>query len=166
MRDAATSSTTVSGGPDALPQSVVEDDPIRHKRIDGIDVLRGLVMVVMSLDHTREYLHSDAAAFDPTDPTQTSLILFVTRWVTYFCAPTFVFLSGLSVWFRRQQANATSITGYLVSRGLWLILMELTLVALGFTFHPGYLFLQVIWVIGACDDIARASRAPSVMDSA
>lgn len=106
-------------------------------------------MVIMALDHTREYLHVDAAAFDPTDPQNTNLILYVTRWITYLCAPTFVFLSGLSVWLRRQRYGSTATARFAATRGAWLILMELTLVGLGFTFHPGYLFLQVIWVIGA-----------------
>jgi uncharacterized membrane protein len=119
-------------------------------RIDAIDVLRGIVMVVMALDHTREYFHVDASAFDPTDPSRTSLILFATRWITYFCAPTFVLLSGLSAWLRRQRDGVRATARFLVTRGLWLIVTELTLVGIGFTFHPGYLFLQVIWVIGAC----------------
>jgi uncharacterized membrane protein len=118
-------------------------------RIDAIDVLRGLVMVVMALDHVREYFHAATPGLDPTDPVNSHLLLYATRWVTYFCAPTFVFLSGVSAWLRGARGDRRELTGFLLVRGLWLILLELTIVGTGFTFHPGYLFLQVIWVIGA-----------------
>jgi uncharacterized membrane protein len=118
-------------------------------RIDSIDVLRGLVMVVMALDHTREYFHLSPAGIDATDPARSYAILYATRWVTYFCAPTFVLLTGLSVWLRGRTLPWPALFRFLVARGLWLILLELTIVATGFTFRPGYLFLQVIWVIGA-----------------
>lgn len=118
-------------------------------RISSIDILRGLVMIVMALDHCREYFHA-AAALDPTDPIRSNLVLFATRWITYFCAPTFVFLSGLSAYLRgRGSPNRSTLAWFLASRGLWLVILEQTLVAIGFTFHPGYLLFQVIWVIGA-----------------
>jgi uncharacterized membrane protein len=127
-----------------------ETEQGRTSRIETIDLLRGLVMVVMALDHTREYFHAAPAGLDPTDPVHSTLILYATRWVTYFCAPTFVLLSGTAAWLRgRNVGRRSELARFLATRGLWLILLELTIIGTGFTFHPGYLFLQVIWVIGA-----------------
>lgn len=126
-----------------------EATPTRS-RIEAIDVLRGLVMVIMALDHTREYVHLGSQGIDVTDPAQASPILYATRWITHLCAPTFVMLSGLSIYLRRASGAApAALGGFLVSRGLWLILLEATVISLAFTFHPGFVFLQVIWVIGA-----------------
>lgn len=122
----------------------------RSPRVESIDVVRGLVMVIMALDHTREYFHSAPPGLDPTDPAQSYALLFLTRWITYFCAPTFVLLTGISAWLRgRQSTNGSSLPHFLAGRGAWLIFLEVTIIGTAFTFHPGYLFLQVIWVIGA-----------------
>ena len=119
-------------------------------RIEGIDALRGLVIVLMVLDHVRDFFHRTAFTADPLalgeagDPA-----LFMTRWVTHLCAPTFVLLAGVSVWL--QQANGKSrpdLTRFLLTRGVWLIVLELTLVGWAFNFGGGA-FLQVIWAIGA-----------------
>lgn len=118
-------------------------------RIDTIDILRGLVMVLMALDHVRDYFHAAPAGLDPTDPAQSHLLLYATRWITYLCAPTFVLLTGLSAWLRGAAGgDKAALSLFLFTRGLWLILLELTLVGTGFTFHPFMLFLQIIWVIG------------------
>ena len=107
-------------------------------------------MILMALDHTREYFHAAPAGLDPTDPARSFLLLYLTRWVTYFCAPTFVLLSGISACLRGQHSpRGTSLPIFLATRGLWLIFLELTVIGNAFTLHPGYLFLQVIWVIGA-----------------
>ncbi len=118
-------------------------------RLEAVDMLRGLVMVVMALDHLRDFFHIDALNFDPSDPTQTSLALFLTRFVTHFCAPTFVFLSGASVWFQLQRGKSRpALSRFLLTRGLWLILLEVLVVSLAIGLRPGLFFLQVIWCIG------------------
>ncbi|HEV8168141.1 MAG TPA: heparan-alpha-glucosaminide N-acetyltransferase domain-containing protein [Pyrinomonadaceae bacterium] len=122
------------------------------RRIDSIDLLRGIVMVIMMLDHTRDFVHNAAREFDPTDLSRTNIALFFTRWITHFCAPTFVFLAGTSAYlqFARGKSKA-ELSRFLVTRGLWLILLEVTIVQWCVTFHPDYQFLgflQVIWVIG------------------
>jgi len=122
------------------------------RRIDSIDLLRGIVMVIMMLDHTRDFVHNAAREFDPTDLSRTNIALFFTRWITHFCAPTFVFLAGTSAYlqFARGKSKA-ELSRFLVTRGLWLIVLEMTIVQWFVTFRPDYRFLgffQVIWVIG------------------
>ena len=119
-------------------------------RLDAIDLLRGLVIVLMVLDHVRDYLHAPAFLFSPTDLTQTNPLLFMTRWVTHLCAPTFVFLSGVSIFMQRSNGKAPSeLSRFLLTRGLWLILLEFTIVGFGFNMGPPFAFMQVIWAIGA-----------------
>lgn len=120
------------------------------KRIVSIDILRGLVMVIMALDHVRDYFHIGANIADPLDLQTTSGFLFFTRWITHFCAPIFVFLSGISIYLQSLRKSQKELAGFLVSRGLWLIFAEWFIVSLGWTFNPNYLTLpfQVIWAIG------------------
>jgi uncharacterized membrane protein len=121
-------------------------------RVDAIDLLRGVVMVIMLLDHTREFFHREALNFDPTDPTKTHALLFFTRWITHFCAPIFVFLAGTGAYLRAARGESkSSLAKFLVTRGLWLIVLELTVIRVivwfNFDFHFAFM-LQVIWVIG------------------
>lgn len=121
-------------------------------RIDSVDLLRGIVMVIMMLDHTRDFVHYAAQQFDPGDLSRTNVALFFTRWITHYCAPVFVFLAGTGAYL--QFARGTSkrqLSRFLVTRGLWLIVLEMTLVKFGIAFNPDIRFLgflQVIWVIG------------------
>jgi len=120
------------------------------KRIQSIDLLRGLVMVIMALDHTRDYFHVSSMTADPLDPASTTTALFFTRWITHYCAPIFVFLSGLSAYLAAQRKTQFQASSFLLKRGLWLVVAEIVIVTLGLTFNPFYNFiiLQVIWVIG------------------
>jgi uncharacterized membrane protein len=123
-----------------------------RQRVNAVDLLRGVVMVIMLLDHTREFFHREALNFDPADLTKTNTLLFFTRWVTHFCAPVFVFLAGTGAYLQTLRGKSRSeLARFLITRGLWLILLELTviraLVWFNFDFHFAFQ-LQVIWVIG------------------
>jgi len=120
------------------------------KRIQSIDVLRGIIMALMALDHTRDFLHIDAMTDDPTNMATTTPFLFFTRWITHFCAPTFVFLSGASIYLQSIRKTKKELAWFLFTRGLWLIIAELTLVGFGWSFDYFFrlFFLQVIWAIG------------------
>ena len=127
------------------------------KRIKSIDILRGAVIVLMVLDHVRDFIHESGYAFDPLDPQRTTPLLYATRWITHFCAPTFVFLAGVSAWLQHAKGKShRALSVLLVSRGIWLILLEMTVLGFGWSFSiPFLLFLQVIWAIG-CSMVALA----------
>ena len=119
-------------------------------RISSIDIVRGLIMIIMALDHVRDFFHADASLFNPTDLTKTHPILFYTRWITHFCAPTFIFLSGISVRLGLQRKTKNEIAMYLLSRGVWLIIIEQTVFRFFFSFSLQYdmLMFLVFWSIG------------------
>jgi uncharacterized membrane protein len=125
-------------------------EAVRTNRITSIDILRGLVMIIMALDHTRDFFHQTAMTADPLDPSTTTPALYFTRWITHFCAPVFVFLSGVSAYLSSLKKSKTEASLFLIKRGLWLMLVEVTLVTFGITFNPFFnvLILQVIWAIG------------------
>jgi uncharacterized membrane protein len=129
-------------------------EPVKpaRKRLDSIDMLRGIVMVIMMLDHTRDFIHSGALLFDPLDLSKTTVSLFLTRWITHYCAPIFVFLAGTGAYLRYARGSSKrELSRFLISRGVWLIILEFTIVRLGafFNLDPRFiLFLQVIFVIG------------------
>jgi len=118
-------------------------------RVASIDILRGLVMVLMALDHVRDFFTD--VRFDPLDLSQTTAALFLTRWITHFCAPTFVLLAGVSAYLTGRSCTRAELSRFLWTRGLWLVVLEVTLMSLVWTFNVRYdhgLFLQVIWAIG------------------
>lgn len=118
-------------------------------RIDAIDLLRGLVICLMVLDHVRDFFHASAAVGgDPMALDSGNPALFMTRWITHLCAPTFVFLAGMSVWLQKANGkSAGDLLRFLLTRGLWLMVLEFTLIGVGFNFG-WWIFAQVIWAIG------------------
>ena len=139
----------------ALPWTDESAKPVRSiaaPRLDSVDFLRGLVMVIMPLDHVRFFIHRDILlGIDPLDLTQTNAPLFFTRWITHFCAPVFLFLAGTGTFLLSSRGKSKGeVARFLLTRGLWLILLEFTVVRFGWTFNFDYhlTFAVVLWVIG------------------
>ena len=107
-------------------------------------------MVIMALDHARDYFNGSAYLFDPTDLRQTSVPLFLTRWITHFCAPIFMLLSGVAACLYGMKNGRKALSFFLLTRGIWLILVELFIVTVGWTFNTHFTIyiLQVIWAFG------------------
>jgi uncharacterized membrane protein len=129
----------------------------RAYRLSSIDLLRGLVIVIMAIDHTRDYF-SIAMTIDPMNSANPSVALAFTRWITHFCAPVFVFLAGTSAGLMAARKSAADLRNLLVTRGLWLIFIEIFILSPIITFAPegigqfggrALAFMQVIWAIGA-----------------
>jgi len=118
------------------------------ERIKSIDIVRGIIMIIMTLDHSRDFLHYPGPS--PLDMQTTTVILFFTRWITHFCAPGFVFLSGLSAYLAGQRRTKRELSIFLLKRGLWLILSDILIISLLFTFDLQYhlIILEVLWATG------------------
>ena len=122
-------------------------------RLDAIDLVRGVVMILMILDHTRDFVHKGGQFNDPLDPASTTIVLYLTRWATHLCAPTFVLLAGLGVGLRRiRGASPADNAWFLFTRGAWLMALELVLFRVIIWWNVDVAsfaaFLQVIWAIG------------------
>ncbi len=121
------------------------------KRINSIDFVRGLVMIIMALDHTRDFMHISSITQNPVDPANTTGIIFFTRWITHFCAPVFVFLSGVSAYLSfSQKSDPVASAQFLRSRGLWLLVLEFTFINFGlwFDIHFNVFLFNVVGTIG------------------
>lgn len=123
--------------------------PNTSSRIQSIDILRGIVMILMALDHTRDFFNT--TSYDPLDLTKTNTALFFTRWITHFCAPIFVFLAGTSAYLYLQKGKTKKqASKFLFTRGIWLIFIEIFVIGFAWSFDSTFSFigLQVIWAIG------------------
>ncbi len=127
-------------------------NPGTRIRVDSIDLLRGVVMVIMALDHVRDFFHYDSYLVSPEDIAQTTPGLFATRWITHICAPTFIFLSGLSMSQTLRKTSPREMSIGLIKRGLFLVLLQMTVVRFVWNFDPLLHFnsFAIISVIGAC----------------
>jgi uncharacterized membrane protein len=138
-----------------LSSARADDNGGVNRRLGSVDALRGLVMIIMALDHVRDFLHRGAMSASPTDLRVTTAALFATRWVTHLCAPVFMLTAGLGAFFywRTRQRSKGQLAWFLATRGLWLIALELTVMQLAYNFDVGRsypIFLLVLWVLGAC----------------
>lgn len=129
--------------------------PQVRSRIQSIDILRGVVMIIMALDHIRDFFFKGVSvgagvATNPTNLATTTPALFFTRWITHFCAPVFVFLAGTSIFLMSQKKSKAELSIFLLKRGIWLVFVELIIITFGWRFDPLFrlFILQVIWAIG------------------
>ncbi|XLZ68256.1 heparan-alpha-glucosaminide N-acetyltransferase domain-containing protein [Massilia sp. SR12] len=118
----------------------------KSSRLASIDMLRGLVIVLMALDHTRDYF--GLALFDPEDLAKTTPLWFATRWITHLCATTFVLLAGTSAFLRGAKGGIPALSRYLLTRGLLLIVLEATWISFSWQFGYDVTILQVLWALG------------------
>lgn len=127
---------------------MIGTEPTARARLEAIDILRGLVMIVMALDHTRDFFGDYRA--DPTDLATRTTALFFTRWITHFCAPVFFLLTGTGAWFSGQRRGRGDLSRFLFTRGLWLIVLEFTVGRFGLQFNVDYkvTVLLVLWALG------------------
>jgi len=118
------------------------------RRLDSVDLLRGIVMILMALDHTRDYVGN--AALNPTNLATTTVALFLTRWITHFCAPTFSLLTGVGAFLMLRRKTKREVSWFLLTRGIWLIVLEATVMRFLWQFNVDYhvTFLIVLWALG------------------
>src|SRR6476661_2486261 len=122
-------------------------------RLSPVDALRGLVMIIMALDHVRDFFHADAMLFSPTDLSRTTPILFFTRWITHYCLPVFMFAAGMGVYLYGRNRTKGQLSRFLWTRGLWFIALELTVMRLAYNFNFSLRFLillLILWIFGIC----------------
>ena len=129
--------------------AIAEPVPAPRVRIESIDVVRGVIMIIMALDHTRDFFGN--SGLNPTDPATTTIPLFFTRWITHFCAPVFFLLTGTGAYLSLRKKSQHELSWFLFTRGLWLIFLEIVVTrCLGWQFNFDYhvLFLIVLWALG------------------
>ena len=121
---------------------------VESRRVDSVDLLRGLVMILMALDHTRDFVGNVAAT--PTNLAATTGALFMTRWITHFCAPTFSLLTGVGAYLMLRRRTTRELSWFLLTRGVWLIVLEVTVARFFWQFNLDYhvTFLTVLWALG------------------
>ncbi|HEX2693491.1 MAG TPA: heparan-alpha-glucosaminide N-acetyltransferase domain-containing protein [Gemmatimonadaceae bacterium] len=142
-----------------IQEKSVADAPAAHtpytpavaptrRRIDSVDLLRGVIMILMALDHTRDYF--GAASVNPTDLATTTPALFFTRWITHFCAPVFFLLTGTGAYLARRRRTTSDLSFYLITRGFWLIVLEVVIMRFIWQFNVDYrvTMLTVLWALG------------------
>ncbi len=133
----------------SISDPVVESVVTKRVRIESIDVVRGVIMILMALDHTRDFFGNTGV--NPTDPAGTTIPLFFTRWITHFCAPVFFLLTGTGAYLSLRKKSKRQLSRFLFARGLWLIFLELVVVrCLGWQFNFDYhlMLLNVLWALG------------------
>jgi uncharacterized membrane protein len=133
----------------AIAESVAESAVTKRVRIESIDVVRGLIMILMALDHVRDFFGNSGV--NPTDPATTTIPLFFARWITHFCAPVFFLLTGTGAYLSLRKQTKRELSRFLFTRGLWLIFLELTVTrCLGWQFNFDYhvTMLIVLWALG------------------
>ncbi|HEV2401964.1 MAG TPA: heparan-alpha-glucosaminide N-acetyltransferase domain-containing protein [Candidatus Sulfotelmatobacter sp.] len=133
----------------AQPVAASSATGVKRPRIESVDIVRGVVMILMALDHTREFFGNPSA--NPTDLESTTVALFFTRWITHFCAPTFFLLTGTGAFLATRRKSRTELSRFLFTRGLWLIFLELVVTRdLGWQFNFDYhvTVLLVLWALG------------------
>jgi uncharacterized membrane protein len=106
------------------------------QRVQSLDLAKGIILVLMALDHTRDYFHADAFMFNPLDAQLTNWSIFTTRWITNFCAPAFSFLAGISAFFVGRRRSPLELSKFLFKRGLWLIFIQITIINFAWFFDP------------------------------
>jgi uncharacterized membrane protein len=133
----------------AVAEPVIASAVAKRVRIESIDIVRGVIMIIMALDHVRDFFGN--SGFNPTDPATTTIPLFFTRWITHFCAPVFFLLTGTGAYLSLAKKSKRELSRFLFTRGLWLIFLELTVTrCLGWQFNFDYhlTMLMVLWALG------------------
>jgi uncharacterized membrane protein len=139
----------LEAGKSATPASLAKPGT----RLLSIDALRGLVMIIMALDHVRDFFHADAMVFSPTDLARTTPVLFFTRWMTHYCLPVFMFAAGMGVYLYGRSHSKGELSRFLWTRGLWFIALELTVMRFAYNFNFSLRFLillLILWIFGIC----------------
>jgi uncharacterized membrane protein len=131
-----------------LARQEIDRQPVRYSRLESIDVVRGVIMIIMALDHTRDFFGRPGS---PTNLATASAALFFTRWITNFCAPVFFLLTGTGAWLSLRKQSKVELSRFLLTRGLWLIFLDLVVfrcLAVQFNFDYHVTIITVLWALG------------------